>query len=78
MLAVNPDAELESRTVSMETGEVADSLGLQDYAVLEDEATVESDMRGAREGREISSWLAAAAIALLVVELIIAQRKRVL
>ncbi|MCK4537456.1 MAG: BatA and WFA domain-containing protein [Candidatus Krumholzibacteria bacterium] len=77
-LAVNPDAGLESRTARMEANEAADSLGLRDYAVLEDDDTVESGLRAARKGREISSWLAAAAIALLVIELFVAQRKRVM
>jgi hypothetical protein len=78
VLAVNPDAELESSIVHMDAGEAADSLGLSDYAVLDNDDTVESGLTPDREGREISSWLAVAAIALLVAELSIAQRKRVL
>ncbi|MBU8922394.1 MAG: BatA domain-containing protein [Bacteroidales bacterium] len=77
-LAVNPDAERESRGVLMDAREAADSLGLRDYAVLNDDDKAGSGLRTAREGREISSWLAAAAIALLVAELFIAQRRRVM
>jgi hypothetical protein len=75
-IAVNPDCTEESDLSFMSTGEAADSLGLEHYMAIEEEQELASVLYRAREGREISIPLVLAAMALFLVELILAQRQR--
>lgn len=74
-MAVNPDCGVESDLSFMSAEEAADSLGLKNWAAIGEGDRFEPGIRTAREGREISTLLVVAALALLATELLIAQRK---
>ncbi len=74
-MAVNPDCTIESDLAFMSGKEAIDSLGLENCMVIAEEDRFEAGIRTAREGREISTALAVAAIVLLAAELMIAQRR---
>lgn len=76
MIAVNPECREESDLTVMSAREAADSLGLTHWVVVEDRQEFSSEVGAAREGREISTLLLLAAAAILVGELIVAQRER--
>jgi hypothetical protein len=75
VFAVNPETGAESDISAASGDEVADSLGLQHYVVIGEDAQVSEAIRSVREGREITLALALAAIAVFVVESVVAQRK---
>ena len=76
MIAVNLECREESDLTVMSAREAADSLGLEHWVVVEDGQEFSSEVGAAREGREISTLLLFAAVAILVGELIVAQRER--
>lgn len=76
LVAVNPDCRLESDLEGMSGAEAADSLGLSSYLVLDSGDELAASINRAREGREISTTLILAAIALFALELVVAQRIR--
>jgi hypothetical protein len=76
LLAVNPDCSEEPALRYLGGVEAADSLGLADYTVLEDTRTLVSGIAAAREGKEVTTVLLLAAVAILLIELFLAQRER--
>lgn len=76
LVAVNPDCTVEPDLAPLDPRLVADSLGLAHAAVIERGAAPAERLRNAREGRELATPLAAAALVLLVVELAVAQYAR--
>jgi hypothetical protein len=75
LFAVNPDCSLESDLTAAAGDEVADSLGLEHYIMVETGESIEGAVRRGREGREITLPVALAAILLFVVEALVAQRR---
>jgi uncharacterized protein len=75
VFAVNPETGAESDLTAASVDEVADSLGLEHYAAIEEGARLSEAIRSAREGREITLGLALAAIAVFIAESVLAQRK---
>ncbi len=74
-VAVNIDSRKESDLDCLGGEEAADSLGLENFLVIEEGDNLAAGIATAREGREISVLLILAAIAVFVLELVIAQRK---
>ena len=74
-IAVNPEARREPDLEYMEGREIADSLGLGDIAFVDGEENTGKQLKRAKEGREISGFLIAAAIVILIIEILIAQGK---
>ena len=72
-IAVNPETKGESDLEYMEGREVADSLGLADVAVIRGEGDIERELKTAKEGREIAGFVIFAAIAVFIIEILIAQ-----
>lgn len=75
LFAVNPDCRLESDLTPATGGEVADSLDLEHYIVVEEGESLAGAVRRGREGREITLLVALAAILLFAVESVVAQRR---
>jgi hypothetical protein len=75
-LAVNPDCREESDLAYLEPRAAADSLGLGARLVVEEDRDLASAIRAARTGREITIPVLLAAMALLALELFVAQRDR--
>ena len=75
-IAVNPDCREESDLTFMRAQEAADSLGLSSHLVVEEGKDLAPSLYSAREGKEITLPLLLAAMAIFVVELIVAQRER--
>lgn len=73
VVAVNPDCRGESDLRSMPPEEVADSLGLSHFAVVEEGEEITAAVTLAREGREITLLLLVAAAAAFLLEVVIAQ-----
>ena len=66
-------AESELETAPCE--EVADSLGLEHWAIVDESGRVETTVRHAREGREITFALILAAAMILFIESILSQSR---
>jgi len=75
-IAVNVDCRGESDLAYLSARAAADSLGLTNRLVVEEDRPVASAIRAAREGREITVPLIIAAMALLAAELAVAQREK--
>ena len=75
LFAVNPDCSLESDLTPAAGREAADSLGLEHFVVVGREASISRAVGEAREGREITLPIAVAAILVLVIESVVAQRR---
>ncbi|HVO76866.1 MAG TPA: BatA domain-containing protein [Candidatus Bathyarchaeia archaeon] len=75
-IAVNPDCRGESDLTYLSAREAADSLGLRERLVVEEERDPTPAIHAAREGTEIAAPLLIVAIALLVAELAVAQREK--
>ena len=75
MVDVNPDCAGESDLSFMTGEEAADSLGFEDYIVIDEQEDTISSIGSARKGREVSLPFIMAAILLLIIELAIAQKK---
>lgn len=75
-IAVNPDCRKESDLAYLSAREAADSLGLGDRLIVDEERPLEPAIRAAREGKEIAAPLLLAAIILLAAELAVAQREK--
>jgi len=75
LFAVNPDCELESDLTRAAGSEAAESLGLEHFVVIGREASISRAVGEAREGREITAQIAAAAILVFVIESVVAQRR---
>jgi len=75
-IAVNPDCRGEADLAYLSASEAADSLGLADRLVVEEDRSLAPAIRAAREGKEIATPLLLAAMALFVAELVIAQREK--
>ncbi|MCD6379383.1 hypothetical protein J7M07_02920, partial [bacterium] len=74
-IAVNPEAKRESDLEYMAGGEIVDSLGLSDVAVIEGKENMGRQLKMAKEGREIAGVLIVIAIVVLIIEILIAQGK---
>ncbi len=74
-IAVNAECTLESDLTPAAGSEVADSLGLEHVVVVGRETSISRAVGEAREGREITAQIAAAAILVFVIESVIAQRR---
>jgi hypothetical protein len=75
-IAVNPDCREESDLAYLDARDAADSLGLGARLVVEEDKDLASAVRAARTGREITIPVLLAAMALLALELVIAQREK--
>jgi hypothetical protein len=75
-LAVNPDCREESDLAYLEPRAAADSLGLGARLVVAEDRDLAPAIRAARTGREITIPVLLAAMALLALELFVAQRER--
>jgi hypothetical protein len=75
-IAVNPDCRYESDLEYLEPRDAADSLGLEHRLVVEEDRSLAPAVHAARSGREITTPLLLAAMALLAAELFVAQRER--
>jgi hypothetical protein len=75
-IAVNVDCRAESDLAYLSARGAADSLGLANRLVVEEDRAVASAIHAAREGREIAVPLIIAAMALLAAELAVAQREK--
>ncbi len=75
-IAVNPDCREESDLAYLEPRAAADSLGLGARLVVEEDRELAPAIRAARTGREITVPLLLAAMALLALELFVAQREK--
>ncbi|MDZ7860464.1 MAG: BatA and WFA domain-containing protein [Candidatus Krumholzibacteriota bacterium] len=75
-IAVNTEAKGESDLIYAGGSEAADSLGIEDAAVIGAEESMKRKIRRAREGREIAAVFLISAIVLLIVEILIAQGAR--
>ncbi len=75
LFAVNPDCDLESDLAPASGDEVADSLGLEHYVLVNADEPLSKAVGTGREGREITLQVAVAAILLFVVESALAQRR---
>ncbi|HEY5132906.1 MAG TPA: hypothetical protein VII85_04400, partial [Candidatus Krumholzibacteriaceae bacterium] len=75
-IAVNVDCRAESELAYLSARGAADSLGLANRLVVEEDRAVASAIHAAREGREITVPLIIAAMALLAAELAVAQREK--
>ncbi len=75
-IAVNPDCREESDLAYLEPRAAADSLGLGARLVIEEDRELAPAIRAARTGREITVPVLLAAMALLALELFVAQRER--
>jgi hypothetical protein len=72
-IAVNPDCAGESILDYLEPDAYADSLGLPEAIVIEEDEQVTERIKEARYGREITGAVIVAALILLVAELFVAQ-----
>jgi len=75
-IAVNPDCRGESDLSYLPAREAADSLGLGDRLIVEEDRELAPAIRAAREGKEIATPLLIIAMALFAAELVIAQREK--
>ena len=75
-IAVNVDCREESDLAYISARGAADSLGLANRLVVEEERPVAPAIHSAREGREITVPLIIAAMALLAAELAVAQQEK--
>lgn len=75
-IAVNPDCRAESDLSYIDAREAADSLGLGARLVVEEDQELAPAIRAARTGREITIPVLLAAMALLALELFVAQREK--
>ncbi len=73
--AVNPDCREESDLAYLDPRAAADSLGLGARLVVEEDRELAPAIRAARTGREITIPVLLAAMALLALELFVAQRE---
>lgn len=74
-IAVNPDCAVESSLRYVRPEVFADSLGLPEPEVLDEEDEITAGIREARYGQEITGALIIAAIAVFVIELMVAQSR---
>ncbi len=75
-IAVNPDCRDESDLEYLDPRAAADSLGLEHRLVVGEDRALAPAVHAARSGREITTPLLLAAMALLVAELFVAQREK--
>ncbi|HMA76818.1 MAG TPA: hypothetical protein VKO43_05895, partial [Candidatus Krumholzibacteriaceae bacterium] len=75
-IAVNPEAKEESDLGYAGGSEAADSLGIENAAVIGSEGGMKKEIRRAKEGREIAAVFLISAVVLLIVEILIAQGTR--
>jgi hypothetical protein len=75
-VAVNPDCREESDLSYLDARAAADSLGFGYRLVVEEDRDLAPAIRAARTGREITIPVLLAAMALLAIELFIAQREK--
>ncbi|MCX5753516.1 MAG: hypothetical protein NTW97_07690, partial [Candidatus Krumholzibacteria bacterium] len=75
-IAVNPDCREESDLAYLDPRDAADSLGLGTRLVVAEDRDLAPAIRAARTGREITMPVLLAAMALLALELFIAQREK--
>jgi len=75
-IAVNPDCREESDLAYLDPRAAADSLGLGARLVVEEDRDLAPAIRAARTGREITIPVLLAAMALLALELFVAQREK--
>jgi hypothetical protein len=75
-IAVNPDCREESDLAYLDPRAAADSLGLAHRLVVAEDGALAPAIRAARTGREITMPVLLAAMALLAIELFVAQREK--
>lgn len=75
LVAVNPDCRRESDLAFLSAGAAADSLGLSHAMAIGEGSDPGEAIRAARQGKEIAVPLLLAAIAALLAELVLAQRR---